>query len=370
MAQLQEGPWGSRLIQPPVLCARPAVAPLVAGGLLPAGLARPMPPASQGCCPGGSPHEPPGSHAPTEPLALPVYHAPRPHSIQFSKMGKSGLTEGWPSVAKSGQAGPRWEPWKQGPERWGNCPRPPSKRGQAWRRFGAQEEGLGLARPPRLEEEGAHAPGPWGPPAGGWGPPSPSPSRPGQSQISVSVEDCQDTQEARGPWGVRAGGGGSTHGRHSVGGDPAEHPLLRRKSMQWARKLSRKGPKAAGKAVAAEWASQQRLSLYRRSERQELSELVKNRMKHLGLPTTGYGKGPGGAARHRDWDTHAPAAVPRAPATWGLRSARRPHEARWSPSGARTQDPPELALRPAGRAHPHRSRASVSPSVKQGTRSS
>ncbi|XP_027950665.1 potassium channel subfamily T member 1 [Eumetopias jubatus] len=109
-----------------------------------------------------------------------------------------------------------------------------------------------------------------------------------QSQISVSMED---TQEARGPWGVRAGtggGGGGTHGRHSVGGDPAEHPLLRRKSLQWARKLSRKGPKAAGKAAAAEWASQQRLSLYRRSERQELSELVKNRMKHLGLPTTGY----------------------------------------------------------------------------------
>ncbi|XP_032164006.1 potassium channel subfamily T member 1 isoform X3 [Mustela erminea] len=110
-----------------------------------------------------------------------------------------------------------------------------------------------------------------------------------QSQISVSVEDCQDTQEARGPWGVQAGGGsGSTHGRHPVGGDPAEHPLLRRKSLPWARKLSRRGSKPAGKAAAAEWAGQQRLSLYGRSERQELSELVKNRMKHLGLPTTGY----------------------------------------------------------------------------------
>ncbi|GAB5580320.1 potassium channel subfamily T member 1 isoform X11 [Prionailurus iriomotensis] len=112
-----------------------------------------------------------------------------------------------------------------------------------------------------------------------------------QSQISVSVEDGPDTQDARGPWGARAGGGGGgggTHGRHSVGGDPAEHPLLRRKSLPWARRLSRKGPKPAGKAAAAEWASQQRLSLYRRSERQELSELVKNRMKHLGLPTTGY----------------------------------------------------------------------------------
>nr|XP_060484013.1 potassium channel subfamily T member 1-like [Panthera onca] len=111
-----------------------------------------------------------------------------------------------------------------------------------------------------------------------------------QSQISVSVEDGPDTQDARGPWGARAGGGGGggTHGRHLVGGDPAEHPLLRRKSLPWARRLSRKGPKPAGKAAAAEWASQQRLSLYRRSERQELSELVKNRMKHLGLPTTGY----------------------------------------------------------------------------------
>ncbi|XP_070311299.1 potassium channel subfamily T member 1 isoform X4 [Odocoileus virginianus] len=106
-----------------------------------------------------------------------------------------------------------------------------------------------------------------------------------QSQVSVSVEDCEDTRE---PWGARAGtGGGSTHGRHTAGGDPAEHPLLRRKSLPWARRLSRKGSRRAGKA-AAEWISQQRLSLYRRSERQELSELVKNRMKHLGLPTSGY----------------------------------------------------------------------------------
>ncbi|XP_017911553.1 PREDICTED: potassium channel subfamily T member 1 isoform X4 [Capra hircus] len=115
-----------------------------------------------------------------------------------------------------------------------------------------------------------------------------SPLLPGQSQVSVSVEDCEDTRETKGSWGVRAGtGGSSTHGRHTVGSDPAEHPLLRRKSLPWARRLSRKGSRHAGKA-AAEWISQQRLSLYRRSERQELSELVKNRMKHLGLPTTGY----------------------------------------------------------------------------------
>lgn len=107
----------------------------------------------------------------------------------------------------------------------------------------------------------------------------------------MNMEDCEDTREAKGPWGSRAGTGGSSHGRHMGGSDPAEHRLLRRKSLQWARRLSRKGPKQAGRAAAAEWISQQRLSLYRRSERQELSELVKNRMKHLGLPTTGYGKG-------------------------------------------------------------------------------
>ncbi|XP_063570601.1 potassium channel subfamily T member 1 [Pongo abelii] len=109
-----------------------------------------------------------------------------------------------------------------------------------------------------------------------------------QSQISVNMEDCEDTREVKGPWGSRAGTGGSSQGRHTGGSDPTEHPLLRHKSLQWARRLSRKGPKQAGRAVAAEWISQQRLSLYRRSERQELSELVKNRMKHLGLPTTGY----------------------------------------------------------------------------------
>ncbi|XP_028353230.1 potassium channel subfamily T member 1 isoform X11 [Physeter macrocephalus] len=108
-----------------------------------------------------------------------------------------------------------------------------------------------------------------------------------ESQVSVSVEDREDTREAKGPWGSRAGtGGGGAHGPHAVGGGSAEHPLLRRKSLPWARRLSRKGARHAGKA--AEWISQQRLSLYQRSERQELSELVKNRMKHLGLPTTGY----------------------------------------------------------------------------------
>ncbi|XP_036711338.1 potassium channel subfamily T member 1 isoform X8 [Balaenoptera musculus] len=110
-----------------------------------------------------------------------------------------------------------------------------------------------------------------------------------ESQVSVSMGDREDAREAKGPWGSRAGpgSGGGAHGRHAVGGDSAEPPLLRRKSLPWARRLSRKGAGHTGKA-AAEWIRQQRLSRYQRSERQELSELVKNRMKHLGLPTTGY----------------------------------------------------------------------------------
>uniref|UniRef100_A0A8C5XGX9 Potassium sodium-activated channel subfamily T member 1 n=1 Tax=Microcebus murinus TaxID=30608 RepID=A0A8C5XGX9_MICMU len=111
-----------------------------------------------------------------------------------------------------------------------------------------------------------------------------------RAQISVNVEDLEDTRDVRGPWGGQAGSGsGSAHGRHAGSEDPAaEHPLLRRKSLQWARRLSRRGPKHAAKAAAADCIGHHRLSLCRRSERQELSELVKNRMKHLGLPTTGY----------------------------------------------------------------------------------
>uniref|UniRef100_A0A8C5PK90 Potassium sodium-activated channel subfamily T member 1 n=1 Tax=Leptobrachium leishanense TaxID=445787 RepID=A0A8C5PK90_9ANUR len=101
-----------------------------------------------------------------------------------------------------------------------------------------------------------------------------------ESQISINVEDCEDTKDVKEHWAVKP-----SH-RNSTSSDQSEHPLLRRKSMQWARRLSRKGNKQASKT--AEWISQQRLNLYRRSERQELSELVKNRMKHLGLPTTGY----------------------------------------------------------------------------------
>uniref|UniRef100_A0A8C0C4F7 Potassium sodium-activated channel subfamily T member 2 n=1 Tax=Balaenoptera musculus TaxID=9771 RepID=A0A8C0C4F7_BALMU len=101
-----------------------------------------------------------------------------------------------------------------------------------------------------------------------------------QSQISISVEEWEDTKDAK-----EQGHHRSNH-RNSTSSDQSDHPLLRRKSMQWARRLSRKGPKHSGKT--AEKITQQRLNLYRRSERQELAELVKNRMKHLGLSTVGY----------------------------------------------------------------------------------
>ncbi|XP_034979033.1 potassium channel subfamily T member 2 isoform X2 [Zootoca vivipara] len=101
-----------------------------------------------------------------------------------------------------------------------------------------------------------------------------------QSQISISVEEWEDTKDNKEPFNCR-----SNH-RNSTSSDQSDHPLLRRKSMQWARRLSRKVPKHSGKT--AEKISQQRMNLYRRSERQELAELVKNRMKHLGLSTAGY----------------------------------------------------------------------------------
>ncbi|XP_056146738.1 potassium channel subfamily T member 1-like isoform X2 [Lampris incognitus] len=101
-----------------------------------------------------------------------------------------------------------------------------------------------------------------------------------ESQVSINLEEGGEEQrERRESWKEK------TAHRNSTTSDQSEHPLLRKKSMQWARRLSRKSAKPASRA---ERISQQRLNLYRRSERQELSELVKNRMKHLGLPTVGY----------------------------------------------------------------------------------
>nr|XP_046202728.1 LOW QUALITY PROTEIN: potassium channel subfamily T member 1-like [Oncorhynchus gorbuscha] len=103
-----------------------------------------------------------------------------------------------------------------------------------------------------------------------------------ESQVSINVENTGgDDQRSnrRESWKEK------TAQRNSTTGDQSEHPLLRKKSLQWARRLSRKNTKPPSRT---ERISQQRLNLYRRSERQELSELVKNRMKHLGLPTVGY----------------------------------------------------------------------------------
>uniref|UniRef100_A0A3P8XE60 RCK N-terminal domain-containing protein n=1 Tax=Esox lucius TaxID=8010 RepID=A0A3P8XE60_ESOLU len=102
-----------------------------------------------------------------------------------------------------------------------------------------------------------------------------------ESQVSINVDDPvgdEPRDSRREPWK-------KTAHRNSTASDQSEHPLLRKKSLQWARRLSRKNTKPP---TRTERISQQRLNLYRRSERQELSELVKNRMKHLGLPTVGY----------------------------------------------------------------------------------
>ncbi|XP_033502017.1 potassium channel subfamily T member 1 isoform X1 [Epinephelus lanceolatus] len=99
-----------------------------------------------------------------------------------------------------------------------------------------------------------------------------------ESQVSVSVDDCEDTKDKDG---------------ESRSNDQSDHPLLRKKSMQWARRLSKKSVRWQGvnrdsSKDHAQRIAQQRLNLYRRSEREELSELVRNRMRHLGLPTSGY----------------------------------------------------------------------------------
>uniref|UniRef100_A0A3B4WHZ1 Potassium sodium-activated channel subfamily T member 1 n=1 Tax=Seriola lalandi dorsalis TaxID=1841481 RepID=A0A3B4WHZ1_SERLL len=99
-----------------------------------------------------------------------------------------------------------------------------------------------------------------------------------ESQVSVSVDDCEDTKD---------------RGDESRANDQSDHPLLRKKSMQWARRLSKKSVRWQGASRDsskdhAQRIAQQRLNLYRRSEREELSELVRNRMRHLGLPTSGY----------------------------------------------------------------------------------
>ncbi|KAJ0057263.1 hypothetical protein NL108_002187, partial [Boleophthalmus pectinirostris] len=101
-----------------------------------------------------------------------------------------------------------------------------------------------------------------------------------ESQVSMSVDDCEDTKD---------------RGCELRSVEQADHPLKRKKSMQWARRLSRRSSRWQSVSRDstkdhAQRIAQQRLNLYRRSEREELSELVRNRMKHLGLPTSGYGE--------------------------------------------------------------------------------
>ncbi|KAI4885497.1 hypothetical protein NFI96_033718, partial [Prochilodus magdalenae] len=105
---------------------------------------------------------------------------------------------------------------------------------------------------------------------------STEPLEPSQSQISVNVDEYEDTKEQR----------DVTQTPRTDCSDSKQPLLLRRKSMQWARRLSRMGPRLTGRG--AERYGQQRASLLPRSEPQELAELVKKRMQNLGLSTTGH----------------------------------------------------------------------------------
>ncbi|XP_059840696.1 potassium channel subfamily T member 2 isoform X3 [Hypanus sabinus] len=103
-----------------------------------------------------------------------------------------------------------------------------------------------------------------------------------ESQVSISIEDWEDTKDTKEHMGYRT----NHYHRNSTSSDQSDHPLLRRKSMQWARRLSRKAPKHSNKIT--DRINRQRMTLCKRSERQELAELVKTRMKHLGLSMTDY----------------------------------------------------------------------------------
>ncbi|XP_072299953.1 potassium channel subfamily T member 2 [Eucyclogobius newberryi] len=114
-----------------------------------------------------------------------------------------------------------------------------------------------------------------------------------ESQVSITVEDYEDTRESREPLLSGSHRNSTSSEPISTSSHTSDHPLLRRKSMQWARRLSRKGGRTSsaakgGPGSAAERISQQRLTLFRRSERQELNALVRTRMKHLGLSPTGF----------------------------------------------------------------------------------
>ncbi|XP_051734671.1 potassium channel subfamily T member 1 isoform X1 [Ctenopharyngodon idella] len=100
---------------------------------------------------------------------------------------------------------------------------------------------------------------------------------PPEFQGSVSIEGLNDTREK--------GEESKILTRSSSSSDQSDHPLLRKKSMYWTRRLSRRSVKRSDSSLSS---IQQRLGVLRRSEREELTELVRNRMQHLGLHTAGY----------------------------------------------------------------------------------
>ena len=117
-----------------------------------------------------------------------------------------------------------------------------------------------------------------------------------ESQLSVTVDDFEEAQEQKEPGEQREQS--LAEKRVLCASSFSEPPYNRRnhrKSVQWARRLSRLGPRPTPRSL--ERTSQQRKGLLPRSERQELAELVKNRMKNLGLSTAGYGRGLVGCKR-------------------------------------------------------------------------
>uniref|UniRef100_A0A9J8C9L9 Potassium channel, subfamily T, member 1 n=1 Tax=Cyprinus carpio carpio TaxID=630221 RepID=A0A9J8C9L9_CYPCA len=96
-------------------------------------------------------------------------------------------------------------------------------------------------------------------------------------QGSVITEGLNDTREK--------GEESKVLTRSSSSSDQLEHPLLRKKSLHWTRRLSRRSVKRCDSSLSS---IHQRLGVLRRSEREELTELVRNRMQHLGLHTAGY----------------------------------------------------------------------------------
>ncbi|XP_042562993.1 potassium channel subfamily T member 2-like [Clupea harengus] len=108
-----------------------------------------------------------------------------------------------------------------------------------------------------------------------------------ESQLSVTVDDFEEPQEQKEPGEQREQSLAEKRVLcTSSFSEPPSNRRNHRKSVQWARRLSRLGPRPTPRSL--ERTSHQRKGLLPRSERQELAELVKNRMKNLGLSTAGY----------------------------------------------------------------------------------